>query len=703
MAKNETTTTPYSYQWWIAQIERDEKRLRDGWHNYAKKIVKRYKDNRKDEQRRTNKLNLFWTNVGIMKAALYAKPPKPMVSRMWGDANDQVGRVAGLMIQRYLSADMRDKDSQTSASIKLAVEDRLVAGLGTVWLRYDPTIVTREVPEVLLPDGTVLSPAQQYEDITDEKVVTEYVFWEDIIYPSARTPDEVWYKARRIYKSKNWIEKRFGKKIAANLQELTGDSYKENSMLPKNFTLDKVEFIEAWCKKTKKIYWFSKYCPGKLMGEADDPLNLTNFYPSPDFLMATHSTDDYIPRPDYYMVKDQYDALDNLNSRISLLEGALRVVGVYDKKNDELKQLLTTVAENSMVPVTNFAMLGERGGLKGSVDWFPLEQVVLVLEKLTAQKAQKIEEIYMLTGISDIMRGQTNANETLGAQQIKAQYSSVRLQFIQDEVANFARQILALKAEIACKHFQPETWLKITEVQNTEDAQMAEPAVQLLSDWEKLNILVDINEESLALPDYNQERDMRVEFLTTIGQFLSQAQGVIQSMPQAMPYMVQMIKWVSAGFRGSSEIQGVLDQAFAALSKNPPQPPAPPDPMKDPRVITTQMKIQSDQAIAQGKGQLDQGKAMLDNRTKVQVQQMSDQTDLQIAGMGGQLEQQKNQMTQQNMMMEASMNNQQMNREHQLSREKSSSDARLKTMTAMLQHLIKMEQAEAAREGAENE
>jgi hypothetical protein len=60
MAKNETTTTPYSYQWWIAQIERDEKRLRDGWHNYAKKIVKRYKDNRKDEQRRTNKLNLFW-------------------------------------------------------------------------------------------------------------------------------------------------------------------------------------------------------------------------------------------------------------------------------------------------------------------------------------------------------------------------------------------------------------------------------------------------------------------------------------------------------------------------------------------------------------------------------------------------------------------------------------------------------------------
>jgi hypothetical protein len=332
-------------------------------------------------------------------------------------------------------------------------------------------------------------------------------------------------------------------------------------------------------------------------------------------------------------------------------------------------------------------MLGERGGLKGSVDWFPLEQVVLVLEKLTAQKAQKIEEIYRLTGISDIMRGQTDANETLGAQQIKAQYSSVRLQFIQDEVAGFVRQILALKAEIACKHFQPETWLKVTEIQNTTDADLAQPAIELLGNWEKLGVLVDINEESLALPDYNAERDMRVEFLTTVGQFLSQAQSVIQTMPESMPYMVQMIKWVAAGFRGSSEIQGVLDKAFNALSKNPPQKPQPPDPMKDPRVITTQMKIQSDQAIAQGKGQLEQGKAQLDAQTKLQTQQMGDQTDLQIAGMGGQLEMQKQQTTQQNMMVEAGISQQQSN-----------NDSKLKVMTAMLQHLIKLEEAEMARE-----
>lgn len=627
---SEDTIKMYSAEWWSNQLQRDEKRLRDDWHNYARKIVKRYLDKREGE-RKEKRLNLFWTNIGIMKAALYAKDPKPMVSRTWSDQNDNIGRVGALMLQRYLEAGLRKKDSDMSVSIKRAVEDRLIPGLGTVWLRYNPTIVSKEYPATLLPDGTELSPAQTLDEITDEEVCVEYTHWNDLVFPSARTSDELWYKARRLYKTKSWVQKRFGKKIAEALKEFESDYGNGEKMLPKNFTKDKVEFFEIWCKRSKKVYWFSKHLPKQLMDEADDPLGLDGFYPSPEFLMATHSTDDYMPRPDYYMVKDQYDALDTLNTRISLLEQALRVVGVYNKKSSELKRMLTDAAENSMIPVENWAMLAEGGGIKGQVDWFPIEQVVITLEKLTIQKGSKIEEIYMLTGISDIMRGDTNARETLGAQQIKAQYSSVRLQLVQGEVADFARQVLAIKAEIACNHFQDHTWAKVTAIAQTPDAQFAAQALELIRDKSKRDFLIDINEESLALPDYNQERDMRVEFLTTIGQFFSQVQGIVESMPEALPTMVQMVKWVSAGFRGSSEIQGVLDQALEGLlKKGPPQPPPPPDPNQDPKVISTKIKAEADVSIAQMKGEGDMSQEALKGKVALTEQAMANGLQLDL-------------------------------------------------------------------------
>jgi len=601
MAKTEVVTE-YSWEWWNLQIERDEKRLRNNWWNYADKIVKKYKDKREGDTE-DKRVNLFWTNVGILKAALYAKPPKPMVQRTWLDYNDNIGRVSAQMLQRCLGFDLMKNVSPMSEAIKLAVEDRLIPGLGLVWHRYIPEIETQTIKGVTLEDGTVLFPDTDYEVITDEKIDTEYVPWRDIIYPSARVASEVWYIGRKLYKSKGEIESRFGAKIANKLTDEVDKKKDDANILPKNFTLDKVEFYELWCKKNRKVYWWSRFVPGVLLDVQDDPLQLDNFFPCPMPLMATHTTDDYLPRPDYYMVKDQYDALNTLNTRISLLERACKVVGVYNKKNNELKRLLSDAAENDMIPVDNWAMLAEAGGIKGQVDWFPLDMIVLVLEKLNEAKAKKVEEIYMLTGISDIMRGDTNARETLGAQQIKAQYSSVRLQYLQDEVANFVKEALIIKAEIICRHFQPESIVELSQMDQSPDAQYIPQAIELLKNAEITHYRIDINEESLALPDYNQEKQLRIDFLTTVGQFISQSAAMAQAMPGMMPYLVQMIRWVAAGFKGSSEIQGVLDQAFAAMQNQPTQQQQQPDPMKDPKVIAAQIKAQDNQATGAQKHQ----------------------------------------------------------------------------------------------------
>lgn len=627
MSQEDKAVPLYSWLWWNNQIERDEKRLRDNWWNYADKIVKKYKDKR-DGQQEEKRVNLFWTNVGILKAALYAKPPKPMVSRTWLDFNDNVARVSAEMLQRCLGFDLMKNVSPMSEAIKLAVEDRLIPGLGMIWHRYVPTVETQTIEGISLDDGTVLFPNTDYEVITDETIQTEYVPWRDFIYPSARVASEVWYIGRKLYKSKGEIEARFGKKIAAKLKDQVDKRKDDRVILPVNFTLDKVEFYELWCKKNRKVYWWSRFVPNEMLEVQDDPLGLDDFYPCPMPLMATHTTDDYLPRPDYYMVKDQYDTLNSLTSRIYLLEKAIKVIGVYNKKNAELKRLLTDAAENDMIPVDNWAMLAEGGGLKGQVDWFPIEQVVLTLEKLSVQKKEKIEEIYMLTGISDIMRGDTNARETLGAQQIKAQFGSVRLQYLQDEVANFVKQALIIKAEIICRHFQPESIIELSSMEQTPDAQYIPQAIELLKNSEITHYRIDINEESLALPDYNQERDMRVTFLTTVGQFISQTAAMAQAVPGTMPYFIQMIRWVAAGFKGSSEIQGVLDQAFNTVQNAPPGGQGqPPDPMKDPKVIATKMKTESDQKVAEQKHQT----AVQQGQLKVQDTTISGKSALEKA------------------------------------------------------------------------
>lgn len=604
--------TEYGAQWWLSEIEKAETRLRQDWWTNADKIVKRYKAKRQNDNSKTYLLNIFWANVGVLKAALYARTPKPMVNRVWSDMNDNIGRVAALILERCLSFDLMKNNSPMDMSIKMAVEDRLIPGLGLCWMRYEMEEETVSVPGA--PGGDPVS----FQVIAEECAPCDYVQWRDVIFPASRTWDEVWFIARRIYMTPKEFKAKFGK--AADKRDSASVSDQDH-ILPKGFAKGKVTVFEIWCKKTNKIYWVCKEMTN-WSKEKDDFLELDDFYPCPKFLLATHTSDDFLPRPDYAMAKDQYEQLDELNTRIVILEKALRVVGVYDKKNAELKRILTDARENDMIPVEKWAVLAEAGGLKGQVDWFPIEMIATVLEKLTVEKATKLSEIYELTGISDIMRGATNPRETLGAQELKSQYSSVRLQYLQMEVAQFVREILIIKAQIICKHFQDETILKMSNIMETPDAQYAMQALQLLRDSQLTEYRVDINEEGLALPDYNQEKQTRIEFLTTVGQFLSQAAPITTAMPGALPYLVQIVRWVASGLRGSNEIQGILDQAINSLNQNPPQPPQQP-PQDQSKIQVEQIKQQAETQRIPLKGKIDmqtnEHKANLELRNAIQT------------------------------------------------------------------------------------
>lgn len=609
---DKSTVVPYTGKWWMDKLNSVEKNLAEKWHKSAKKALEQYLDDRQDEDFSSadRKYNIFWANVQILKSALYANPPKPTITRQHGDAKDDVARVAALILERMLNSDISRPGSVTHDNITAAVEDRLLPGLGQVWMRYEPTIEKVTYPaEVDELTGIVITPEIEGEKIVDEKVCVDYVNWNDFLWSPARRWNEVWWVARRHWMGKKKFTEKFGATKWDQIKNTTSDTANiEQDLYPKGFRNGKAQVFEIWCETTSKVYFVCEALT-EVLKEVDDPLGLDDFWPCPMPLLATHTNESLIPRPDYAMVQDQYEELNTLNSRIAALTKALRVVGMYDKDNVELQNLLTG-RELTMIPVENWAMLSENGGVAKAVDWFPVEQVAGVLKELMVQRQSVIGQIYELTSISDIMRGASNPRETARAQALKAQYSSVRLRLTQADVAKFAQSVLRLEAEIICKHFQPETIMEKSQIQFSESAQFAAPAVELLKNSKMAEYRIEISEESLSMADYTAEREMRIELVTAVGQFLSQAAAMLQNTPQALPYLLRLVQWVVAAFRGSSDVETLLDEAVQAAQ----QPQQPQGEQKDPpvdNITPVKIKAESDMAIAQ-----------LDNQTKLQLENM---------------------------------------------------------------------------------
>jgi hypothetical protein len=73
------------------------------------------------------KVNLFWSNVQVILSAIYGKLPKADVDRKFKDFDDDVARVAGIIMQRILNGDMERDWDDTNAAMRDAVQDRFVS------------------------------------------------------------------------------------------------------------------------------------------------------------------------------------------------------------------------------------------------------------------------------------------------------------------------------------------------------------------------------------------------------------------------------------------------------------------------------------------------------------------------------------------------------------------------------------------------
>jgi hypothetical protein len=554
-------------QRWSAELEASKKELQK-FHDDADKIVRRYLDKRDEWQKEESRVNLFWSSMKVLLSLLYARPPRASVSRSFLDADDDQARVAGQILQRLLNKSFDDNISTWDAAIRQGIDDWLVVGMGQCWLRYEVETALEVIPAQLDPlTGEELVPEQTYERIVNEDAPVDYIYWKDFFWSPARTWNEVRWVARRVYMTRDQLINRFGEEIGKTVPLMTTQKSSQNDQAPAYDPWAKAEVFEIWEKDTKRVYWMAKGSE-VILDVKDDPLQLDGFFPCPKPLVANVTSSNFMPRADYIFAQDQFNELDEINTRITWLTRAAKVAGVYDKAaGDSVGRMFSQAAENQLIPVDNWAMFAESGGVKGKVDFAPIEQVVNCIERLRQYRQDKTMQIYEVLGISDVMRGSSKASETATAQQIKAQFGSTRIQLSQFYIAEWITHALRIKADIISKHWQPETIATRSNIMRTPDAQYAQPAIALLKDEQLAEYRISVEADSMAAMDYAMERDSAVQFMQGLGAFISQVAPMAQQVPGAAPYLLRLLQWSVSKFRVSSEIEGVLDQAIGSMQQ----------------------------------------------------------------------------------------------------------------------------------------
>jgi hypothetical protein len=594
------------------------------WQARTKKIVKRYRDDSRGQGgNEAARFNILWSNVQTLTPAVYAKLPKADISRRFGD-NDPVGRVASQLLERAIDFEIEHYPDFRS-TMKYDVEDRFLGGRGTAWVRYEPHVA----PIGIEDDGVSITSAIEQgegappnlEQIEYECAPVDYIHWRDFGHSQARTWEEVTCVWRWVYMNREALAERFGDEMARKIPLDQGpeplNAYNEAKR-----TYNRAKICELWDKETQKVYWFCKGMP-QMIDVRDDPLGVEGFFPCPKPLYATTTSDTLVPVPDFLLYQDQAMELDILSDRIDGLVKALRVRGVYDSSQPALQRLMTEGDNNALIPVDKWMAFSEKGGLKGSIDLLPLDTLANALIQCYRAREDIKSQIYEITGISDIIRGTSFASETATAQQIKGQYAGLRLRSMQEDVALFASELIRLKAQVMCLHYQPQTILAYAAAQQMTpaDQQLIPQALELLKDKPLRNFRVDIAADSLVMLDENQNKQDRMQFLQAFGGFLAQALPVGQASPQMVPMMMELLRFGMQAFKAARPIEGQIDatlqqlQQAAMQQQNPEQ--------------------QGKQAEMQQKGQLEQSKMQMESaltqakmQHEMQMEQMRNQAKM---------------------------------------------------------------------------
>src|SRR4029079_2813495 len=372
------------------------------------------------------------------------KPPVPVVVPKFKDRRP-VYQQASEVMERccIVSFDL----TRINDLMLLVRDDLSMTSRGVAWCRYESG-----------------KDSGAYYD--SERVCIDFKARRDFLHSISRNWREVTWVAAASYLTRTEARDRFHKHSGDAYQDAEYRVDKDGKEVGGADARERAKFWEIWSKNDGRVLWVAHGCED-ILDESDPHLELQNFFPCPKPAYGTVQRGSLIPVPDVMQYRDQLDEINLLTGRIHALSDAVEVKGFYPAGGAEIAEAMqTAIAIKSpgvtMVPISNWAAFG---GSKEIIIWMPIDQIATTIVQLVTLRKQIIEDIYQIMGLSDIMRGATDPNETLGAQQLKTQYGSTRIRDKQQEMVRLARDLVEITSEIITERFDPVTIIEMSQTQ----------------------------------------------------------------------------------------------------------------------------------------------------------------------------------------------------------------------------------------------
>ena len=659
---------------WLDLIQ-DAGKAFESWHARCDRAKENYASlKRLSNESGSKEMQLLYANIEVLKPTIYARPPVPVCKTRFSDRKP-VNRTASEVIERCL---MVSFDAERIHDTMLHIRDDVTLfGRGVMWLRYKTEGGMAEmVPNSKQDDqGADEDEAEEgYGEADDffEYVCYDHVNRADFLHEPVRTWSEVGWVARRSWLTREQGMRRFGdswREIQyVEAENDTAEEYKVEK---------KAEVWELWHKGQETVVWVHKGSK-ELLDRRDPWLSLDGFYPCPKPAYSVCEPESLIPVPDYLFYRDQLEEVNTLTGRISALSDALRMKGFYSAGGEDIGTALEKAFQSQddnavMIPVPTVAALGQ--GMQNAILFMPLMEIANTVSALVALRKQLIEDIYQISGISDIMRGETKASETATAQNIKAQFGSVRVRSRQEEMIRVADDAMKIAGEIIAENFQPQTIMQMCQMDKLvpgaliqqhealkaqqaqmaqqmqlaqqsgqppqpmpqmpqlpplpKDAIAAEEVLALLRNERMRPFILQTASDSTIQPNEDAEKQRRNEFAQAVGNLMVSSGPIVQAAPEAAKLVAEMLRFVTGAYRAGRAMEQTIDDFIEELSAKAAQPPQPPPP--DPKIEAMKMDAQMKQGEAQMRAQEMQAR-MAEIQAKAQHDQM-------MAGMNERLKQ----------------------------------------------------------------
>ncbi len=495
---------------WLDALRLADKEEED-WRKDADNVIKRYRGEKEYEHTR---YRLLYANVQTEAPALYNSAPIPDIRRRFGDRDEDAKNISQAL-ERCVSC-QAEKADLDSVMEEMTLH-RLLPGRAVTRIRHD-----REV----MPDGYV-----------KESISFEPIAWEDYRHGPAKRWADVPWQAFRLYLTREQLEDLIAEEVGGDTPELkkaaklqavalaqkiplnatTAGARKEGDGSQPPTVFKRAEVWQIWDKDTRRIVYVCPDYKDAPVARVGDTLELEQFFPNPRPMLAMRSPDSLVPVTEYSQYAKLADDLEEMTVRLATLVRAVRARGVAAKELGPAFAAMSDLDDGQVAASDEAFALAQNGKISDAIWFWPLETIVAAIRELYLAREETKNLVYEVMGLSDILRGASNASETLGAQQIKAQWGSARLQRAQADVARFARDLFRLAVEVIATKFEPQSIMLASGVQLTPEQ------VQLMRRDVMREYRIDVETDSTIRADLTRHQE-------NMGQFVQGFAALVQAL-----------------------------------------------------------------------------------------------------------------------------------------------------------------------------